>query len=269
MILVGGLRARGDHLQLVPQFAPRRCAGPEQHGAGVDRRAVEQSVQRVIGQGNHVGRLGQLEGHPAELGRRPAHLGDGQFALAREFRLQEAALIAAVRDLRRLGAVNQDALVVFRGELGRGELILQRARRAQHRARIGKRLREVIDKSQVRAADADDVARRQHTVLGDPLAIDHRPVAAIQVAQGPGAAGHEHLGVDPAAPLVLDADHVGRRPADGDALPLDQAEDVGPLRPFSDYQVRREAHRGDRQRVIEIAAKRGCCEMQHSAYPPG
>src|SRR5262249_39052599 len=58
------------------------------------------------------------------------------------------------------------------------------------------------------------------------VAVDARAVEALQVAQPPAAVGVVDLGVLAAAQLVLQDDAVGRRPAEGEALPGDERVDV-------------------------------------------
>ena len=132
-------------------------------------------------------------------------------------------------------------------------------RRAQHRVRIGKRLRQIVDERQVRIADPHDVARLQLIVGLNPLAVDERAVAAIEVAQRPLALRLEHLGMIAAAALVLDDDGIGRRAADRHRLAVDQAEDVGPLRAFANNQVCRHRIAGRTSRSKEPAHERGPC----------
>ena len=102
-------------------------------------------------------------------------------------------------------------------------------------ARTGKRIGQLVDENQLRLADADDVARLQQPVAADHLVADDRAVAAVQVAECPLAARNEHLDVVPAAPLVLQDDLAGRRPADGDRLTRHQPEHVAPLRSLADH----------------------------------
>ena len=115
--------------------------------------------------------------------------------------------------------------------------LVDRLRRAQHRVRIGKRLRQIVHERQVRIADPNDVARLQLIVALNPLAVDERAVAAIEIAQRPLALRLKHLGMVAAAALVLDDDRIGRRPADRDRFAVDQTEHVGPFRAFANNQV--------------------------------
>ena len=77
----------------------------------------------------------------------------------------------------------------------------------------------------------------QLVVVLNPLAVDERAVAAIEIAQRPLALRLKHFGVVAAAALVLDDDRVGRRTADRDRLAVDQPEHVGPFRAFANNQV--------------------------------
>ncbi len=102
VVAMGRIAPRGDDLQPIGRLLVRRCAGAEQHGAGVDLRAFEESVERDVGQRNDVGRLGELEGETAEVRGGAADLWQRDVGLFVLRRLdEETALLAAVRDRRR------------------------------------------------------------------------------------------------------------------------------------------------------------------------
>ena len=108
---------------------------------------------------------------------------------------------------------------------------------ADDRAGIGKGVGQRMDEDQLRAADADDVARLQEVVAHDPLGADHRAVAAIEVAEHPLPAGKEDFDVVAAATIVFEDDLVGRRTADGRRLSGDEPEDVAPLSTFANDEI--------------------------------
>ena len=91
----------------------RRPASLQQHGAGVDLRAFEQAVERDVRQRHDVGRLGQLERQPAQVGGGAADLRQRDVDVFFFRRFEEAALPAAMRDRRRLVGF-EHALVVGR-----------------------------------------------------------------------------------------------------------------------------------------------------------
>ena len=77
----------------------------------------------------------------------------------------------------------------------------------------------------------------QLIVVLNPLAVDERAVAAIEIAERPLALRLKDFGVVAAAALVLHDDRVGRGPPDRHRLAVDQTEHVGPLRAFANNQV--------------------------------
>ena len=121
-----------------------------------------------------------------------------------------------------------------------------------------------MDEDQLRVADANDVARLQRPVAVDQLVADHRAVAAVQVAERPLPARHEHFGVVAAAALVLDDDLVGRRTADRDRLAGHQPEHVAPLRSFADHQISQVADTGGLVWTSRLAPDYGTCKPELS-----
>ena len=99
-----------------------------------------------------------------------------------------------------------------------------------------------MNENQLRVADADDVAGLQQPVAANQLASHHRAVAAVEVAQHPLPARHEHLGVVSAASLVLKHDLASRSAADGDPLTGHQPEHVAPFRALANDQIRQLRH---------------------------
>ena len=93
--------------------SPRKSLRSRSTRAGVGLRALGQTLQGEVGRGGGVGGLGQLEGQPAEFGRRPPHLRD---PLGRLFaRLKESRLPAAVGDRGRTSAGQGVGLVLVGG----------------------------------------------------------------------------------------------------------------------------------------------------------
>ena len=70
---------------------------------------------------------------------------------------------------------------------------LRHARRAGDR--IGKRLRQVLNERQIAAGDANHVARLQNVVAANLPLANKGAVAAVQIAERPGAARDKNLGV--------------------------------------------------------------------------
>src|SRR5262249_26175932 len=156
-----------------------------------------------------------------ELRGRAAHLRHARlFDLAR---LEKASLALSVRD--RGAEVVEDALRF----VADGCQNVAAAAVADDAAGIGERLRERVDEDQLGAADADDVARPQEIIARDPLAADHRAIAAIEIAEHPLAAAEENFDVVAAAAVVLEHDLAGRCTADRRRLPGHEPEDVAPL----------------------------------------
>ena len=234
--------SRGDDFQV---FAARRALKvrrQQQQRPGVGLRSLGQTGQRQFGHCSHVGGLGQLEGQPAELGRGAAHLRNAVlvfFAGRKELRMP-----AAMRDRRRLGGRQHAGFVV---DNGFGRL---RRRHAARRASVlavarrRKRLGQLMDEDQLRMADADHVAGLQRPVAANHFAV--RPSCRCGFPESRRIhcpPDRKHLGVVPAAALVLDHDLVGRCAADRDRLARHQTEHVAPFRPFANHQIRKLRHR--------------------------
>ena len=111
-------------------------------------------------------------------------------------------------------------------------------------------------------------------VVLNPLAVDERAVAAIEVAERPLPLRLKHLGVVAAAPLVLHDDRVGRRTADRDRFAVDQTKHVGPFRAFANNQVCRhrihEQNADCEQRPDQVALHRRTPHRGHAFWtrPP-
>src|SRR5712675_2291403 len=98
--------------------------------------------------------------------------------------------------------------------------------------RVGKRLRQIVHKRQMRITDANDLAWLQMIVVMNSLAIDQRAVAAVQIAQHPLPLRLKDLSMIPATPLVLDDDSISRSAPDRDGLAVHQTENIRPFRAF-------------------------------------
>ena len=81
----------------------------------------------------------------------------------------------------------------------------------------------------MRVTDADDLAGLELIVVLNPLPIDERAVAAIEIAQRPLALRLKYFRMVPAAALVLHDDCVGRRAADRNRLSIDETKNVCPF----------------------------------------
>ena len=233
---------------MISRSSPRGSAldvgRQQQQRAGVGLRPFGQAGQRQVGHRGHVGRLGQLEGQPAQLGRGPADLRDAVlFLFAR----------AGTRNFvcpRRWVIVVGSARRQHVGRIVRGDrrpVGGRRRRRAggppsSHRRRRRTRRRSLWTNTNcvwpMRMMSPGFSGQSPRTIS----CAHHRAVAAFQVAQGPLPARQEHLDVVPAATLVLDHDLVGRRTADGDRLAGHQPEHVAPLRSFANHQIRELRH---------------------------
>ena len=239
MVAMGRVAARGDDFEAVGRLLVGRGAGPHQDGAGVDLRALEQSVERDVGERDDVARLGELEGEAAEIGGGAADLGErdvGLFVLGRLG--EEAALLAAMRDRRGLVGFEDAFGVDLVGGAAIGFAVVDGLGAAEQCVRIREGLREVVDEGELRVADADDVAGLQCVVGLEPLAVDQRAVAAIEIAERPLALRLEDFGVVTAAALVFADDGIGGRTTDRNRLAIDEPKDVGPFGPFANNQVR-------------------------------
>ncbi len=226
----------GDDFQVFSPRLARRVGRQKQQCPGIALRSLGQARQRQLGHRGHVGGLGQLEGQAAELRRRAADLRDAAlllFARGQEFRFP-----ATMRDRRRFARCEHVGVVVGRRRRLRRHSPDHRAAIARRNERVG----ELVNENQLRVADADDVARLQQPVAADHLASHHRAVAAVEVAQHPLPARHEHLGVVSAAPLIFQDDLAGRSAADGDRLTRHQPEDVAPFRALANHQIRQLRH---------------------------
>ena len=182
-----GRAARSDDFEGVGSGLAAEVAPQQEHRAGVGLGALGQTLQSEVGRSGGVGGLGQLEGQPAEFGRRPPHLRDplgGLFA-----RLKESRLPAAVGDRGRTSAGQGVGLVFV---VGARRLVFPR-QWPQDRRRVGKRLGQPMHEHQLRPADADNVARLKRPVPHHPLVPHHRPIAAVQVPQHPLVGRDERL----------------------------------------------------------------------------
>jgi len=228
-----GTGARGDQDQVGGHGRAVIIAGQEQHRAGVDARALEQPAQGHLGHLGHVRGPGKVEGQPAELGGRLADLGDRAGGLLGG--LKEAGLAAAVHDRRRLVVAEHVRLLLddrIDGVLVGSALLAPHDRRG-----LGEGLAEAVDKDQLGAADADDLARQKQAIALDQFLAHYRPVAALQVADCPLVSGEEKFRMVAAATVVFEHDLVGGGAANGHRLARNQPEHVGPLGPLANHQV--------------------------------
>src|SRR5262245_58830115 len=103
---MGRIAAGSNDFQLLAASSAGCVADSEQERAGVDLRALEQTVERNVGQRNDVGALSQLERKLAKLRCGAADLGARRVVgLLRFGRFEIPTLIAAMRDHRRLERV--------------------------------------------------------------------------------------------------------------------------------------------------------------------
>ena len=106
-------------------------------------RGLGQAIQRQLRHAGNIGRLGQFEGQPAELGRRAADLGNARlFDLTR---LKEAGLALAVSDLGRPDVVNDAIRFVNH----RAEAVGHRTAIADDGAGIGKGVGQRVHEDQL------------------------------------------------------------------------------------------------------------------------
>ena len=204
----------------------------QQHGAGIDLRPLEQPAQRDAGHRSDIGRLGHLERQAAKLRRGPPHLGN-IFFLA-NFRSEKPGLTAPMRNFRRLRRKHIRFV-----DAGCQHGIVGTRTFADHTAGgIGKGRRKIVHKRHLRMADANDVARLQHVVAANSLGSHLRAVAAFQIAKNPTFLGKKDFGVGTAAALVFDDDLISGGTTDGDRLSWHEPKNVGPLRSFTNDQIR-------------------------------
>ena len=97
--------------------------------------------------------------------------------------------------------------------------------------------RQIVDERQLRVRHANDVARREGLIPTNWGIFHGGPVAGVEIANGPDALGQEDFGMIPAAAIILYHNLVGRRAADRNVLPLDQAENVRPFGPLANNQI--------------------------------
>src|SRR5262245_19517796 len=97
----------------------------------------------------------------------------------------------------------------------------------------------VLDEQHVSPAEVQLIAGSKLPLSLDSLAVDTRTVEASKVANAPAcpAIGCAHLRVLTAALIVLEHDAVGRRPANGVALPGRERENVPKAIVALDHQI--------------------------------
>ncbi len=233
MILMLRGAVGGNDFQIIAPRFTLKIAGEQEHGAGIGLRVFGQSLEGRLNQRRDVGRLGQLEGQPAKLGGRPADLRNPAFLFFTGY--EKFGLHPAMCNRRGFGGGEHTG--IFSGVFLDNRSIRQ-SRATDQRARIGRKsLRQLMHKHQLCVPDADHVAGFQRPVADHHLLAHDRAVPAVQIAQRPLSAGHEHFHVRATATFVFNYDLVGRRTTYQHRLSRHKPKDVAPLTTFTNYKI--------------------------------
>jgi hypothetical protein len=94
---------------------------------------------------------------------------------------------------------------------------------------------EIVDECELSVSDAYNFTWNQRMVTADRLPSHRRSIAAVQIANGPLAAGMEDLCVTATGSFVLNDDLIRRRSSNRDRATRSQPEHICPARAFTDY----------------------------------